>query len=307
MANPTGKTILVSGATGQQGGKVAARLLADGWTVRAMARRRDDPRNRPLREAGAQIVVADMDDPEALKAAMADVYGVFSVQRGVWTKGAEAGYTFEDELRLGCNMIEAATAADVDFFIYSSVIGAGDPCGVRANEIKEEIENTLARSGLEYAIFRPVSYMDNFIAGNGFEGLRWRSPYAADKKVQLIALDDIAEFVAHAFANPAKYQGQALRLAGDEIMPEKACELLAEYTGLAIQFDPMPMDVLRQAEPELAIALDAMNSGCITPAEINDLRKLHPGLLDLRAWLAAGNGSLVREGLSAQLDPAPGE
>jgi len=74
------KMIAVTGATGQQGGAVARKLLADGWTVRALTRDATKPAAQALSALGAQILPGDMEDPAELSAAFRDVCGVFSVQ-----------------------------------------------------------------------------------------------------------------------------------------------------------------------------------------------------------------------------------
>jgi uncharacterized protein YbjT (DUF2867 family) len=75
-----GRTIVVTGATGQQGGATARHLLAEGWRVRALTRDVTKPAARALAAAGAEIVQADNEDRSSLERAMQDAYGVFSVQ-----------------------------------------------------------------------------------------------------------------------------------------------------------------------------------------------------------------------------------
>ena len=74
------KIIAVTGATGQQGGAVARRLLADGWNVRALTRDLSKPAAQALASAGAELILGDMDSRSELDAAFKGVYGVFSVQ-----------------------------------------------------------------------------------------------------------------------------------------------------------------------------------------------------------------------------------
>ncbi len=74
------KTILVSGATGKQGGAVLKYLLKDGWRIRVLTR---NPRGRTAQEfsrIGLEVVQGDMDDLDSLKRAMKGVHGAYSVQ-----------------------------------------------------------------------------------------------------------------------------------------------------------------------------------------------------------------------------------
>ena len=72
--------IAVTGATGQQGRAVAKKLLAEGWTVRALTRDPNKPAAQELKSLGAEILPGDMDQRAELDAAFKDAYGVFSVQ-----------------------------------------------------------------------------------------------------------------------------------------------------------------------------------------------------------------------------------
>ncbi|MGS2646790.1 NmrA family NAD(P)-binding protein [Streptosporangium sp. LJ11] len=104
----TDRTILVTGATGQQGGATTRHLLADGWHVRALVR---DPRGAAatrLARAGVELVTGDMDDRDSVDAAVRGAHGVFSVQPAF----IAPGYA-ENELRRGLNVVDAAIAAGV--------------------------------------------------------------------------------------------------------------------------------------------------------------------------------------------------
>ena len=106
------KTIAVTGATGQQGGAVARKLLADGWKVRALTRDLNKPAAQELKALGAEIVPGDLDDRAQLDAAFKGAYGVFSVQN-FWLPTVG----FEGEIRQGKNVAEAAKAAGVHHLV----------------------------------------------------------------------------------------------------------------------------------------------------------------------------------------------
>src|SRR5437660_392502 len=112
--NKTGKIILVTGATGRQGGATARHLLTNGWRVRALTRDPNKPAAQTLQLAGAEVIQGDYDDRASLEAAMQGVYGVFSVQASV------------DEVRQGKQIADVARAASVQHFVYSSVQSAAD-------------------------------------------------------------------------------------------------------------------------------------------------------------------------------------
>jgi len=97
------KIIAVTGATGQQGGVVARKLLADGWKVRALTRDVDKRAAQELASLGAETFPGDMEDRAQLDAAFNGAYGVFSVQN-FWLPNVG----FEGETRQGKNVAEAA-------------------------------------------------------------------------------------------------------------------------------------------------------------------------------------------------------
>src|SRR5512133_3180903 len=100
------KLIAVTGATGQQGGAVVRKLLADGWQVRALTRDINKPAAQELKSLGAELVAGDMDNRADLDAAFNGVYGVFSVQN-FWLPNVG----FDGEVRQGKLVADAAKAA----------------------------------------------------------------------------------------------------------------------------------------------------------------------------------------------------
>src|SRR4051812_4292432 len=119
----TERLILVSGATGQQGGAVARSLLKRGFPVRALIRDLEKSEARALAEGGAELVRGDLEDRSSLERALEGVYSVFSVQNFY-----EGGY--EGEVRQGETLADAAKAAGVQHVVYSSVGSAHRETGI---------------------------------------------------------------------------------------------------------------------------------------------------------------------------------
>ena len=114
----TDKTVLVTGATGRQGGAVVRHMLAKGWKLRALTRHCDSCAAKKLADQGVELKQGDLEDPTALERAARGAYGVFSVQ-DFWAVGARR------EVQQGKNLAEAAKKARVEHFVYSSVGGDG--------------------------------------------------------------------------------------------------------------------------------------------------------------------------------------
>ncbi|MGX7674952.1 NmrA family NAD(P)-binding protein [Plantactinospora sp. DSM 117369] len=104
-----------------QGRAVTKHLLNNGWPVRALTRNPDSASARALADIGARIVHAEMADVASLIAAAEGAYGVFSVQPTVGSPGTAPGFTADDEIRWGVNVAEAAHAAGVAHFVFTSV------------------------------------------------------------------------------------------------------------------------------------------------------------------------------------------
>jgi uncharacterized protein YbjT (DUF2867 family) len=150
-----GRVILVSGATGQQGGTVARKLLERGFVVRALTRDPEKAEARELADLGAEVVGGDFEDRASIERALAGVYGVFSVQQ-FW----ESGY--EGEIRQGVQLADAAKAAGVEHFVYSSVGSAHRETGIPHFDSKWEVEELVRASGVPYTVLRPVFFMQNW-------------------------------------------------------------------------------------------------------------------------------------------------
>src|SRR5215218_2690509 len=106
--------ILVTGATGQQGGATARALLKRGFKVRALTRKPASPSAERLASEGMELAAGDLDDRGSLDRALQGVHGVFSVQTFM-------GGGVEAEERQGKLLADAAKAASVKHFVYTSV------------------------------------------------------------------------------------------------------------------------------------------------------------------------------------------
>jgi uncharacterized protein YbjT (DUF2867 family) len=275
------KIIAVAGATGQQGGAVARKLLAEGWKVRALTRDPNKPAAQNLASAGAELVAGDMDSRSDLDAAFQEAYGVFSVQN-FWLPNV--GY--EGEIQQGKNVADAAKAAGVQHLVYSSVGAAHRGMGQKHFESKWIIEQYIQSLGLPYTILRPAAFFENFnwerpaITNGTFNALGLRP----EKERQLIAVEDIAVFAALAFATPGDYLGKTLELAGDALTESQTADTFAKVIGRPVKLTMPTRGAGRRSEEEMTAMFNFFN-GKGYDADIVSLRKLHPGLLTLEQYL----------------------
>ena len=281
----TNKIILVTGATGNQGGVVAAKLAATGWAVRALVRDPGKPASRALVWQGIELVKGDLQDRASLDHALKSVYGVFCVLS--WR--AEG---VEGEIRKGMNLADAARAAGVRHFIYSSVGGAERSTGIPHFDSKWKIEEHLRNSGLPTTVFRPVFMMYNFNAPDMQASIlqgRLLMALRPEIPMQMLSAEDLAEFVNKAFEAPADYLGKAIELAGDELTMPQAAEVFSRVLGREVHFVEQPIEQVMRISRELAIMMEWYNRHGYR-ADIKALRALHPGLMTLDTWLRTAAG-----------------
>lgn len=274
------KTIAVTGATGQQGGAVAQKLLADGWNVRALTRDLNKPAAQALANAGADLVPGDIDSRSELEAAFDGVYGVFSVQN-FWLPGVG----FDGEIQQGKNVADAAKAAGVQHLVYSSVGAAHRGMGQKHFESKWMIEQHIQSLGIPYTILRPAAFFENFnweraVISNGIFNAMGLQP---EKERQLIAVEDIAVFVASAFSNPDEYLGKTIELSGDALTESQLADTFARVIGRPVTLT-MPSGGGWGSEEEMKAMFNFFNGEAYS-ADIPALRKLHPGLLTFEQYL----------------------
>ncbi|GAA4206682.1 NmrA/HSCARG family protein [Actinocatenispora rupis] len=274
--------VLVTGATGQQGGATARHLLAAGWPVRALVRDPTSPAATALAAAGAELAPGDMTDRASLDRAVTGAYGVFSVQP------ADAPPHHEPrEVDMGRAVADAAAAAGVRHLVYASVGGAERDTGISHWTTKWQIEEHIRALGLPYTVLRPVMFMENHASRStyGVFGdtalVRMIPP---DSTVQLIAADDIGAFAALAFTRPDEYLGIELEIAGDELTGARLTAALRTALGRDFRTDPIPTPV----------RVGAGTSFGGWQADIPALRRRYPGLMTLDTWLERGGRDQLR-------------
>ncbi|WP_434423090.1 NmrA family NAD(P)-binding protein [Nannocystis pusilla] len=238
------KPVLVTAATGRQGGATARALLAEGSTsVRVMVRNPSAPAAQALAAAGAEVVVGDLDDPASLRAACVGARAVFSMQSPILTA---TGVDFSKERQQGKNLVEAALAEGVETLVHTATSGVGDHRNVegwaegRWKEREEYWENKLATCELvrhagfkHWTLILPATFMDHpMLDPAGFaDGRRLVTVLRPDLPMGLIAPEDVGKASAAAILDPARFDGVTLQLAGDLLTLPQIVEILARLDG----------------------------------------------------------------------------
>jgi uncharacterized protein YbjT (DUF2867 family) len=225
--------ILVTGATGRQGGAVYRHLQKKGWKLRALVRDPNSNKARQLMRHGEEVFQGSLDDFDSLMRAMDGVYGVFSVQP----------YT-ASEIQQGVAVIEAANRQEVSHFVYSSVGSVDEDTGIPHFETKVKVEEHLRSSGLKYTILRPVFFMENWqrAFGESIRNGQVQQPLSPTTKLQMVAVDDIGAFAALAFEHPGKWKNRTFSLAGDELSMQQIADAFSRETARDVKYVQVSWD-----------------------------------------------------------------
>ena len=271
--------VLVLGATGGQGGAVAAALIRAGRPVRALVRDPAAPAARRLAAAGAQLATGDFTDPGALTAAMQGAAAAFTL-----TTPFESGPGAE--LEQGRAIIEAAAAARLGHLVFSSVAGATQETAIPHFESKAAVERILAASGLPHTVVAPTYFYDNALGGadrlrRGVLDL----PLPADHQLQQLDRTDLGSFVELVLRDPAAFAGRRIELASDAPTPAQMSQTLSAALGRPVRFDEVPMSAVRQSSPDMA-AMWGFLRGQGYQADIGALNRDYPEVAwtSFRAW-----------------------
>ena len=235
------KLVLVTGATGRQGGAVIRHMRPKGWRLRALSRNTKSYAARELARQGVELVQGDLDDPASLERAARGVYGIYSVQ-DFFAAGALR------EVRQGKNLADVAKKVGVEHFVFSSVGGAERNSGITHFETKGEIEKYIRSLGLPATIFRPAGFMEMYhmleIEVRLLKGT-FADPVRPDKPFQTIATDDVGAFVALAFERPKDFMGVELEIAGSELTSRQAAEVFGRVLNRPMKSQRLPLFMVR--------------------------------------------------------------
>ena len=247
------KTILVTGATGHQGGAVARELLARGHRVRAMTRKPQGEAARSLAGRGAEVVAGDLNDEASIEKALAGAWGAFAVQN-TW----EAGVEGEEEQ--GKRFAKAARKAGLQHYVYTSVGSAHRKTGIPHFENKYRVEETVR--GLHFpshVILRPVFFMENWLSPwfkPSIDGGQLTMAVEPGTVLQQIAVADIGKYGLWAFENPEKLNRREIDIAGDALTMPQTAKAISEAAHRKVEFVRVPIEEVRKGSADFAAMLE---------------------------------------------------
>ena len=237
------KIILVTGATGAQGGSVARALLAENkFTVRILTRNANTEKVTAFKKLGAEVVTGDMNDIESLKAAMKDCYGVFGVTN-FWEH-------FDKEYELGKNLIDAVQQSSIKHFIFSSLEDynklSGGKFSVPHYDIKAALQEYTKSLQLPATFVQISFYYENLFTffplqkdDNG--DLYFGFPQG-DTRLATISAADYGGIVAAVFSHPVEYIGRTFCAVGSDNTCAAYAATLKKVLGKKVYFKYIPRD-----------------------------------------------------------------
>ena len=273
-------TILVTGATGHQGGAALRHLRERGFPVRALTRDPDQPAARSFTGRGVEVVRGDMDDPGSLTRALDGVQGVYSVQQSRQP-------SIDGETRQGTRLADIAKRSDIAHFVYSSVASADQRTGIPHFDSKFRIEEHIRGTGMPFTLVRPAFFMENWLGMRQaiIESGTLSLPLSSATRLQMVAADDIGGIVATAFERPGKWLGRTFELAGDEFSMAELAQVFTVAAGREVRYVQLPWDEFeKQAGKEITLMYRWFEATGYH-VDISAVRQEYPSLMTFERWV----------------------
>ena len=312
------RVIAVVGATGAQGGGLVRAILNDaqaGFAARALTRDVGSEKARELARMGAEVVAADVDDPESLKKAFAGAHGAFCVTF-YW-----AHFSPEKEIAQAAAMARAAKDAEVRHVIWSTLedtrrwVPLSDDrmptlmgkYKVPHFDAKGEANHLFTDLGLPTTFLLTSFYWDNFIhfgsgPKKGPDGTLALTLPMDDKKLPGIAANDIGACAYGIFKKGPEYIGKTVGIAGEHLTGERMAASLTKALGREVRYNSVPPGVYRGFGFPGADDLGNMfqfkrdfNDAFCGARNVEVARSLYPGLQTFEQWLARNAGRIPLE------------
>lgn len=295
------RSVLVFGATGQQGGSVATALLHAGWQVRALVRNPVSAKSIALEDAGVKLIQGSFADTEAMRIAMTGIHAVFSVQPSSG-QGPLLGLTDEEEEKYGRAIADMAVKCGVHHLVYTSTNAVAEgPTGMGHFDSKLRIETYIRQLPILSTIVRPAAFMEMLLMpGFGLDEGRFNFFMKRDQPMQFIAVADIGKIVATVLADEDRFGGKTFEIAGDAVTGAELEAHFSDAAGYAIEYSRFSDGVLSE-NPFLLQLTELLNSGKLAGrADLDELKNMNPDLQTFRSWIGNSGHQSFRRSLSAQ-------
>jgi len=238
------KIILVIGATGAQGGSVAKALLAENnFAVRILTRNKQSQKAIALQQAGAELMIGDLDNVESIMQAMKGCYGVFGVTN-FWEH-------FDDEYQLGKNLIHAEKQMKIQHFVFHTLPAynklSNGKYTVPHCDIKAALQEYTTSLNIPATFMHVAFYFENFftffpLQRTGDDSYSFGFPQG-DTKLAMVSVEDLGGVVAPVFNHPAEYIGRTVGVVGADDTCNDYAATMGKVMHKNIQYGYIPRDV----------------------------------------------------------------
>lgn len=284
--------MLVTGATGAQGGSVAYALLQEGkYAVRALTRNPNSTAAKALEAAGAEVVQGDFKDPIRLQKVLQGCYGVFGVT-DYWEH-------FEDEYRLGRNLINAVKAAHIQHFIlstqanYSQLTNGILP--VPQCDIKAALQEYAKNKGVAATFVQPAFYYENFLSFFPLQKAPNDGAYhfgfpQGNVPLAMASVSDLGPIVRKILAHPAEYLGRTVGVVGEYRPCADYAAVFSKVLGVEVRYDYVPYELYTNLGHEYAVEWGNLFDAhrlCMSSHYLDLIESygLHPDMQRFEQWL----------------------
>jgi uncharacterized protein YbjT (DUF2867 family) len=235
-------SLLVVGGTGTLGRQIVRHALDEGYEVKCMVRSLQ--KASFLREWGAQLVPGSLRKPDTFEAALEGVTAI--IDAATARPNDQAGvYTIDWDGKVA--LIQAAKKANIDRYVFISILDAEKYPHVPLMNIKHCTEKFLAESGLDYTILRPCGFMQGIIGQYAMPLLEKQSIWITGEAAPIAYMNtqDIARFAVKALKLPATNH-RSFPLAGSRAWgSDEIVSLCERLTSQDAKVATMPLPVLR--------------------------------------------------------------
>ncbi len=312
------KVIAVVGATGAQGSGLVRAIVNDRngpFTVRALTRDVNSDKAKALAALGAEVVTADVDDPQSLKRAFAGAHGAYCVTF-FW-----AHFSPEKELAEARAMAQAAKDAAVTHVIWSTLEDTRKWIPLSDNRMptllgkykvphfdaKGEADAIFTQLGVPTTFLLTSFYWENFIyfgmgPKKGPDGKLALTLPMGNAKLPSMASDDIGKCAYGIFKKGSEYIGKTVGIAGEHLTGAQFASALTRALGKDVAYNAIPPEVFRGFGFPGAEDLGNMfqfnrdfEQAFCGPRNPDIARGLNPSLQTFDAWLAQNKGRIPLE------------
>jgi uncharacterized protein YbjT (DUF2867 family) len=236
------QSVLVVGATGNQGGVTIDHLLAADreFTVCGLTRTPDSEAARALAERGVDIRRGDLNDKETLRSAVDGIDAVVIVTN-IWLAG------FDESIFQGKNIADVAVEMGVDHVVFSGAGYHDRNLGIAALQPAGEVEQYIRSLDVPATFLRPVWFMHNLEPA--FEDIldgTLALPIEEEVTLQMIDVNDVGRAITRVVAAPDEFAGEGFDIAGDEHTLSEMALILSEVTGANVQPFSVPIEDARE-------------------------------------------------------------